>query len=476
VNKPSELIFELLIASDELLLKELFYGLQDYLIEERSIWIQDNLIFVFNIVSTLSDCKKLYHYCIESILKDRKLFINTKDFPIFDKDILCELLKRDDFLIYEINIWDYLIRWSIEKTPSLKYKNSDRTKWNNEDYEALKETFNQFIPLIRFSEISSIDFFDKVRPFKAIIPNNIYEKFMEFHMKGTLLENTTLLLPRIGKLPIDSKIIKPEHAYVIANWIEGKDAKAFRHKNDLQYKFNLLYSSSKDGFDVDRLNRKCINKGPCLILIKSQHTRPTDWPLQDSWDSPARLLSVPVTSDSWDSSASRIVPLSIPIMPDSWDSSPPGSWDSVPQTSQSLQAPQTSQTLQTPQTLETPTQNLAKIHGEYYSSIFTQDTLKRTTKNFIFSFANDDDVKNSKISRMNHDFKQTKSGCYFNLSDTFRIKGQIIYVNNLSYNDNNVINSNITRFFSTKIEIFEVSDGQNNTSKTTENIGTSSWW
>jgi hypothetical protein len=407
VNKSDELIFELLIASDELLLKELFYELQNYLIKERLNWIQDNSILVFDIVSTLSDCKKLYNCCIESILKDPKLFINTKDFPLFDKDILCELLKRDDFLIYEINIWNYLIRWSIEKTPSLKCKNRDRTKWNNEDYEALKETFNQFIPLIRFTEISSADFFDKVRPFKAILPNNIYNKFMEFHMKGTLPENTTILPPRIGKLFINSKIIKSEHAYVIANWIEGKDAKAVRYKNDSQYKFNLLYSSSRDGFDTDRLDRKCMNKGPCLILIKAQHTRL--------------------------------------IQPDSWGGS------------------------------VSVTQNLAKIYGEYYSSVVTQDVWEYTTKNFIFSFANDNNIKNSKISRMNHDFKQNKGYGNFHMSDTFRIDrntfrigNQSIYVNNLSYNDNNVINSNITRFFSTEIEIFKVSDGQNNTTKKTE--------
>uniref|UniRef100_U9U9I6 Uncharacterized protein n=1 Tax=Rhizophagus irregularis (strain DAOM 181602 / DAOM 197198 / MUCL 43194) TaxID=747089 RepID=U9U9I6_RHIID len=88
-----------------------------------------------------------------------------------------------------------------------KYQGSDKTKWNNEDYESLKETLKQFIPLIRFVEISSKNFYDKVQPYKAIIPNNIYEEIEEFYLKNTLpktkfyfksiLLKSTILTPRI---------------------------------------------------------------------------------------------------------------------------------------------------------------------------------------------------------------------------------------------------------------------------------------
>lgn len=106
--------------------------------------------------------------------------------------------------IEEIVAWDCLIKWGIEQTPDL---GSDKTKWNNEDYESLKETLKQFIPLIRFVEISSKNFYDKVQPYKAIIPNNIYEEIEEFYLKNTLpktkfyfksiLLKSTILTPRI---------------------------------------------------------------------------------------------------------------------------------------------------------------------------------------------------------------------------------------------------------------------------------------
>ena len=72
-------------------------------------------------------------------------------------------------------------------------ENCDRDKWNNEDYEALKKTLNQFIPLIRFMEISSDDFCNKIKPYKDIISNQIYEEIEEFYYKGTLPKTTALI-------------------------------------------------------------------------------------------------------------------------------------------------------------------------------------------------------------------------------------------------------------------------------------------
>ena len=96
-------------------------------------------------------------------------------FPSLDKDILFGLFKRDDFQIEEIVAWDSLIKWGINQTHELESK-SDRDEWTDQNYEDLKCTLNDFIPLIKFSKFSSEDFHRKVRPYKAVIPNNIYEE------------------------------------------------------------------------------------------------------------------------------------------------------------------------------------------------------------------------------------------------------------------------------------------------------------
>ncbi|RIA86313.1 hypothetical protein C1645_740945 [Glomus cerebriforme] len=450
-------ILELIVASDKMLLEELFEFAQDYLIISRSTWVQQNLqnlVLVLHTVFPITNCKKLQDYCVKSI-SDSQLFFNLENFLSLDESILYELLKRDDLLIEEINIWDYLIKWGIEQTTSLGSENNDKTKWNNENFEALKETLSQFIPLIRFSEISSADFFDKVRPYKAVIPTNIYEEAMEFHMKGTLTADTTILSPRIGTIPIESRIIKPELAYIIANWIDKKDAKAVRNKNNLRYKFNLLYRSSRDCLHFNAFRDKCENQGPCVILIKQRQTSngidPDDiWDSQPTWETD-------LNDDLWDVPAktSRDIDLI-------------GGWGVAPQytswNTDSIES-DTSQQTSWDNLAEfqlKPAKNSTKIYGEYYSHKFTYNEWYSSTNNFIFSFANDHDIKNMKICRMNYDDVTTPyDDNVFSLGSTFRIVDtNTIYVKNSYYNDTNVISSGVTMLFPKEIEVFKITKEQ----------------
>jgi len=175
------------------------------------------------------------------------------------------LLKRDDFQADEIDSWDCLIKWGIEQTPGLGSKNSDRAKWNQENFEALKETLSQFIPLIRFVEISFADFLDKVHPYKAVIPKRIYEELEKFYYKDTS-PKTMILPPRISKLI--STIIKPELTNIIANWIDKNDSNVLSFNN--RYKFNLIYLKSRDGLNISTFNQKCNGQGPFVVLVKVQ--------------------------------------------------------------------------------------------------------------------------------------------------------------------------------------------------------------
>jgi hypothetical protein len=268
-NTTSIDILELLIASDELFLKELFNHVQDYLVEKRANWIQKNFVRVLHSVFKLASCKKLQDYCLESICADPLSFFTSNNFLLLNENILYSLLQRNDLQIEEIVVWDSLIKWGIIQTPGLGIRNSDRTKWNNENYEALKKTLDQFIPLIWFVEMSPTEYFDKVRPYKAVIPNHIYEEIEEFYFKGTL-PRTTILPPRVGKFRIDSNIIKPKLSNTIINWIERKDSNYKRNKKDTVYNFGLIYRRSRDGNNM--IQNKCAGQGAILILIKIKHS------------------------------------------------------------------------------------------------------------------------------------------------------------------------------------------------------------
>ena len=200
-------IFGLLTASDELLLEELSKHVQDYLIEKHTDWIQKNFVPVLHAVFKLASCKKLQDHCLESICENPKPFIASENFSSLDKEILFGLLEKDDLQIEEIDAWNCLIKWGIEQTPGLGSENNDRAKWTQENFEALKKTLNQFIPLIRFLEISGADVYDKVRPYKDVIPKHIYDDIEKFYYKQTSPE-TIILSPRSGRVQIESKIIQ----------------------------------------------------------------------------------------------------------------------------------------------------------------------------------------------------------------------------------------------------------------------------
>ncbi|CAG8456172.1 88_t:CDS:2 [Dentiscutata erythropus] len=101
---------------------------------------------------------------------------------------------------------------------------NDITNWTEKHFIVLKKSLEQFIPLIRFFEISSKDFYYKVRPYKKILPQNIYEDLMSHYLAETE-PKTINLSPRMGRWRIDSVIIKPKHAIIIANWIKRIDGK-----------------------------------------------------------------------------------------------------------------------------------------------------------------------------------------------------------------------------------------------------------
>jgi len=114
-SQLDEDILKLLVASDELLLKELVEYLQEYLIEQRQNWVHQNFILVLHTIYNLESCKNLRDYCLESICYDSESFFTSEKFPSLDKDILYDLLERDYLQIEEILLWDCLIKWVLNK-------------------------------------------------------------------------------------------------------------------------------------------------------------------------------------------------------------------------------------------------------------------------------------------------------------------------------------------------------------------------
>ncbi|CAB4399514.1 unnamed protein product [Rhizophagus irregularis] len=117
----------------------------------------------------------------------------------------------------------------------------------------------------QLGKFSSSEYFDKIRPYKAIIPINIYDEIEEYYFKN-VQPKTMNLTPR--KKIIESNLIKPKLANIITNWIERKGEKDLLHK----YKFELIYRSSQDGLNINTFRTKCNEQGQCLVLVKHSNS------------------------------------------------------------------------------------------------------------------------------------------------------------------------------------------------------------
>ncbi|GBB83322.1 hypothetical protein RclHR1_10050005 [Rhizophagus clarus] len=258
-------ILNLLVTSDELLIDELVTFIQEYLIENQTEWLKNNFVEILHTIFKLESCKRLLDYCLESICENPESLLNSPEFPTLEKNILLELIKRDDLLINEIELWNNIIKWGIAQTSELNEKNiTDLDKWNKEDFLVLKSTLDPFISHIRFFNISSIDFHNKIRPIRKVLPKTLFEDILSFYLTGIQPENS--LSPRNVIINVDSIIIKPIHAIILANWTQRKDAYTRVLKN--KYNFLLIYRGNRDGFGINTMRNKCNNQGACITIIK----------------------------------------------------------------------------------------------------------------------------------------------------------------------------------------------------------------
>ncbi|CAI2170458.1 16164_t:CDS:2, partial [Funneliformis geosporum] len=211
------IILNLLTASDELNLQELIVYAQDHLIQQKSDWLQENVIQVLHTVGYLEACKDLQNFCLGLICQDPYWLFESNNFCSLDESVL--------------------------------------------------GTLEHCIPLIRYFNIDSSDYWDKLRPFRQILPSKLHEDLLQYYCKrGNISQtDTPILSPR--KAGIQSNIIKFKHISLITKWIDRKEGSENTLEKS-QYNFNRILCGSDDGFTAANFHKKCDGRGPTLIIIK----------------------------------------------------------------------------------------------------------------------------------------------------------------------------------------------------------------
>ncbi|RIA99666.1 hypothetical protein C1645_746855 [Glomus cerebriforme] len=329
-------IVKLLVAADELILEELTYPLQEYLLQHKQKWIQDNILYVLNTVIERNVCSRLRSHCLSIVCPEPQKYFDSKEFMGLDETTLVSLLSRDDLCMDEGKIWDYVINWGLNNTFSVK--NRDVSKWSTEEFCALEKTLQRCIPLIRFWQLSLEDFNNKVRPYAEILPRNLKLRLLRHFSstkssnsnnnnnnsfgadlnintsnfglvtpgtsptevssilssndltgslhnitkKGAYYTNNLTMSPPTSpsvtpfSLPvrtIDSTIITHQQAALIACWIDRKNVSDFTPLTSIPYIFRLLFRGSRDGFSAKTFHDKCDGRGATIVVVRVSETK-----------------------------------------------------------------------------------------------------------------------------------------------------------------------------------------------------------
>jgi hypothetical protein len=265
-QKRSE-ILKLFVVSDELYFWRLNDSIQSYIVKEQATFLKENPIEVLQTLFRHEPLTVLRDFFLKLICDHPKTLFSTKNLAI-DKSILILFIQRGDLYMEEYNIWEYLLQWGIAQMLDTIDIN-DLSNWTEENFIELGEILYDFIPLIRWVQISPKLFYQKIFPFKRLFPENIFDDIVGYYMDpDSLPKSITLLQPR--KPSFSSEIISKKHFAMISSWID-KEKKYYNIKSN-PYSFELLYSATKDGFDSTKFHELCDDEGPTLIIAKIKDT------------------------------------------------------------------------------------------------------------------------------------------------------------------------------------------------------------
>ncbi|RHZ77132.1 hypothetical protein Glove_185g57 [Diversispora epigaea] len=272
----NSVIFDLLIASNELELDELVEHLQSYLIESRASWLRLNFSRVYQTNYQMKNFKNIQNFCNKIIAKRPNIIFESENFHSLPEDALISILKQDDLQLTEGKIWECVIEWGKAKNPTLP---TNLDKWTSDNFLSLKETLKGCLPHIRYFSFSNEDVVEKIYPYQQLLEQQLFSDINIKLIKPTKPISSIVLPPRnilnTSSLPtrntisLSSNIITNEHALEISSWIDKKETPYIENN---PYVFELLVKGSRDGFDITTIYNICGKVYNTIIILKVKDT------------------------------------------------------------------------------------------------------------------------------------------------------------------------------------------------------------
>ncbi|GES83240.1 carbohydrate-binding module family 13 protein [Rhizophagus clarus] len=250
-------IIQILTAANELSLQELVIYSQSFLIESRAKWMEQNFNLIYQTSFGNESFSELQKYCTDLMAKEPVKIFNSLSFSSIPEKLLISIIQNENLQMSEIQVWEHVLKWGHAQNPELP---SDITNYSKEDFNALKSTLQQFIPFIKFYNLTSKEFLDKVFPYREILPEELYINLLKTFLN--------LLDPNIkpsDKLEINDELDSP-------------------------YEYKLLFRGSRDGLEKNKFHELCDNKPRTVTIVKVKDSNeilggynPIEWTSNHIW-------------------------------------------------------------------------------------------------------------------------------------------------------------------------------------------------
>ena len=127
-------VFNVLVAAEILEFQEIVNYLQSYLIENEVNWIEEHFSLIHDTIFQYNSFIELQDHCMDIISK----YPEKLDFTSLSEKSLISLIKRDDLQMKEIDIWEHVLRWGLERNPTLL---SIPESWSDDDFKTMRYTY-----------------------------------------------------------------------------------------------------------------------------------------------------------------------------------------------------------------------------------------------------------------------------------------------------------------------------------------------
>ncbi|EXX60862.1 uncharacterized protein OCT59_021368 [Rhizophagus irregularis] len=260
-------IIKILIAANELSLQEIIIHLQSFLIENKKNWLEQNFNLIYGTSFENESFLELQNFCTELITKEPNKIFKSIDFNSISEKTLISLIRHENLKISDVQVWEHVLVWGIAQNPELS-SDPDPSSYSKNDFNSLKNTLQQCIPFIKFYNLTSREFLNKVYPYRKIIPkdllDNLFKYFLDhdYEPNGKLKPNIT---KEVNSKTIDSRIITSQHVELISKWIDKLEI-----TDDIKnsYEFKLILRGSRDGFLSSKFHEICDYQSHTISIIK----------------------------------------------------------------------------------------------------------------------------------------------------------------------------------------------------------------